>query len=51
MAVPVAAKFATVGDVEQNGCDALPVGADGVEVTVMPVVFPLDIELLQLYEF
>ena len=33
--VPVAAKLATVGLLaEQNDCDALPVGADGVVFTV-----------------
>ena len=32
MAVPVAAKFATVGDAaEQKDCDAVPVGAEGGE--------------------
>ena len=52
MAVPVADKLATVGDVAvQNDCDAVPVGADGVAVTVMPAVFPLDVLLLQRYEF
>jgi hypothetical protein len=33
--VPVAVKLATVGEVpEQNVCDALPVGAEGVVFTV-----------------
>ena len=43
MAVPVADKLATVGDVpEQNDCEALPDGTDGLVVTVA-VTFNLNV--------